>query len=219
MFSLERLASRLHSSSLYSFALPVNLSFNPQSKKNMAENKETKPQAALPPSTPAAGGSKKWMLVVVGITVIQMSALGVVGVFLNKTWKKMQWLHAEMVELTRRRELSSTNYTGQEFTPKKVGILYPMDSFLVNIPSDQGQKFLQTQMEFELEDTGVEEELANKRAMIRDAVIVLLTSRSYKDLKDPLGMKNLRNDITTTVNNLLRTGKIREVYFTQFHFN
>jgi flagellar FliL protein len=94
-----------------------------------------------------------------------------------------------------------------------------MESFLVNITSDQGPKFLQTQMEFELTDAATEDEVTRKKSAIRDAIIVLLSSRSYKQIRETTGMVTLRHDILRAVNNLLSNGKVREVYFTQFHFN
>jgi flagellar FliL protein len=109
--------------------------------------------------------------------------------------------------------------SGRMLTPPTPGTLYPMESFLVNISSDQGPKFLQTQMEFELMDAATEDEISKKKSAIRDAIIVLLSSRSYKQIRDTSGMVNLRRDLLRVVNNLLTTGQVREVYFTQFHFN
>ena len=54
---------------------------------------------------------------------------------------------------------------------------------------------------------------------MRDAVISLLTSRSYQELRKPEGMQTLRDDLKARINNLLATGKINRVFFTQFHFN
>jgi flagellar FliL protein len=74
-------------------------------------------------------------------------------------------------------------------------------------------------MELELTDSATEEEITKKKAAIRDAVIVLLSSRSYKQIRETTGMVTLRRDILRAVNNLLTSGQVREVYFTQFHFN
>lgn len=108
---------------------------------------------------------------------------------------------------------------GKELLAAPQGTLYPLDSFLVNITSDQGAKFLQTQLELELSETSLEEEVTKKRAALRDAIIVLLSSKSYKELKEPNGIKSLRSEILKSLNSLLVTGRIKEIYFTQFHFN
>ena len=74
-------------------------------------------------------------------------------------------------------------------------------------------------MELELADPSLEDEVTRKKAALRDAVIVLLSSRTYKELKESNGIKILRADILKSINNLLTTGKVREIYFTQFLFN
>lgn len=108
---------------------------------------------------------------------------------------------------------------GKELLAAPQGTLYPLDSFLVNITSDQGAKFLQTQLELELSEASLEEEVTKKRAALRDAIIVLLSSKSYKELKEPNGIRSLRSEILKSLNSLLVTGRIKEIYFTQFHFN
>jgi flagellar FliL protein len=74
-------------------------------------------------------------------------------------------------------------------------------------------------MELELADPAVEDEISRKKAAVRDAIIVLLSSRNYRDLREAAGLKKLRVDLVKAINNLLSTGKVKEVYFTQFHFN
>ena len=100
-----------------------------------------------------------------------------------------------------------------------MGALYPLDSFLVNVTSPEGPRFLQAQIELELQDPELESEIARKKPAIRDSIIVLLSSRAYTELRDPNGMKKLREDLLRAVNNLLVGGKVKAAYFTQFHFN
>lgn len=100
-----------------------------------------------------------------------------------------------------------------------MGVLYPMESFLVNVNGDSGSKYLQTQMELELSDSSLQPELVRKRPALRDAVIVLLSSKTVKELREPDTLKQLRAQIVQSLNQILTTGKIKEVYFTQFHFN
>ena len=107
----------------------------------------------------------------------------------------------------------------KEFIPPELGVLYPLESFLVNISSDRGPRFLQMQMELELDNAALEDEIALKRPALRDAIILLLTSRSYAELRETDGIKKLRRDLIKAINGLLKTGNVREIYFTQFHFN
>jgi len=170
--------------------------------------------------------SKLDILGLVSVVVVTANLAAVVGLgmYLKKTWSKMAELEARVEQVAHNSEdeapvAHKEKTTGRAIAPAVQGTLYPMESFLVNITSDQGPKFLQTQMEFELTDAATEDEVTRKKAAIRDAIIVLLSSRSYKQIRETTGMVTLRHDILRAVNNLLSNGKVREVYFTQFHFN
>lgn len=151
--------------------------------------------------------------------VVNLLTLAGMGYFTQKMWSKVQDLQSATQKLAASQTKDDESVVGKEMEAPAMGLLYPMDSFLVNIASDQGPKFLQTQMELELADPATEDEIARKKAALRDAIIVLLSSRSYKELREPSGMKALRQDLLRAINNLLTTGKIKEIYFTQFHFN
>lgn len=180
------------------------------------------------PSQPKAKRDLLSIMVVVLMTV-NFLAVGGMGIFIKKIWSRIFDLQTQVE--TFRQEGEAAQHAqeehdkekaasmGHEMTPPVNGTLYPMESFLVNIASDQGPKFLQTQMELEMPDAALEDEITRKKAAIRDAVIVLLSSRTYKQLREANGMVKLRQDILRAVNNLLSTGKVREIYFTQFHFN
>jgi len=158
------------------------------------------------------------------VLVVNLGAIGGLGFYLKKAWTKMLEMDSriEQVAAAQKEESNPTPkpaLQGRALTPPAPGTLYPLESFLVNITSDQGPKFLQTQMEFELTDPATEDEITKKKAAIRDAIIVLLSSRTYKQIRETTGMLTLRRDILRAVNNVLTSGQIREVYFTQFHFN
>jgi flagellar basal body-associated protein FliL len=185
-------------------------------KKDVDVKKET-------PAKSEAGAKKfdAMTALTFGSTLINLAALGALGFFVRQMSTQVKGLeqHVAAVEVAAEKKKEVPHSLGKELEPRSLGTLYPLDSFLVNISSDQGAKFLQTQMELELGDPAVEEELTRKKAAVRDAVIVLLSSHSYKELREPVGIKKLREELIRSINNLLATGKIKEVYFTQFHFN
>jgi flagellar protein FliL len=163
-------------------------------------------------------------VLLLAVVLVNMLAVGFMGSYMKKMWSKIHDLQLRAQKAEREADPTFDNdkkkdVVGKELHPSVGGPLYPMESFLVNIASDTGPKFLQTQMELELTDPALEDEVTRKKAALRDAIIVLLSSRTYKDLREPSGMKALRTDILKAMNNLLTTGKVREIYFTQFHFN
>lgn len=189
------------------------------------------PEAAPNPKAAGAkpeGEKAKKKFDILSISTIALIAINLVavismGLFVKKLTSKIGDLQTQVTNIQTpepvQEEEPHEKSLGKEMAPPVQGTLYPLESFLVNISSDQGPKFLQTQMELELPDPGLEDEITRKKAAIRDAIIVLLSSRSYKDLRDQGGIKRLRADILRAINALLSTGKVREIYFTQFHFN
>lgn len=173
-----------------------------------------------------AGAAPKSKADVLGLVIFAMVALnlltvGAMGYFLSKLWTRYDHLQreTEALKAVQRSQQVEEEERDPAAKPGEIGILYPIESFLVNIASDQGPKFLQAQLEFELVDPALENEIARKKPAIRDAIIVMLSSRTYREMRDPKGLKKLREDIQRTVNNILTTGDIKAIYFTQFHFN
>ncbi len=156
-------------------------------------------------------------LVIFGLVSLNLAAVGGMGYFLKTLWSQLRDVQQqqELLKAAKAQEPAP----GREPKATEIGVLYPIESFLVNINSDAGPKFLQTQMEFELGDPALENEIARKKPALRDAILLILSSRGYKDLRDPNGMKRLRGDILTSVNSQLTTGRVKNIYFTQFHFN
>jgi len=183
---------------------------------------------AVPAGSAAPASEKKKfdVLGLVSVLIIGMNLAAVIGlgVYMKKIWAKMMEVESKMetvMEAQKEEEapMAKEKAATRNVTTPVPTTLYPLESFLVNISSDQGPKFLQTQMELELTDSATEDEITKKKAAIRDAIIVLLSSRSYKQIRETSGMMALRQGILRSVNNLLTSGQVREVYFTQFHFN
>ena len=160
-------------------------------------------------------------ILVLSLVTLNLVAIGALGFFMKKMWAHIKSLQGQVQVIAQPKEeiIEEKNLLGKRLEPQPLGTLIPLDSFLVNINSDQGAKFLQIQLELELADPGVEEEISRKKPAVRDAIILLLSSRAYTELREPDGIKKLRKDILAGVNHLLSAGKVKEVYFTQFHFN
>ncbi len=214
----------------------------PESKKGEEKAKENqkekpKPKLAVAPEGAANAGTKPKRdilnISILVVSVLNIAMLVTLGLFVNKMSSKIKEVQEktttlievvnseekEREEARQKKKSLEAKLLGKELVAPPQGTLYPLDSFLVNISSDQGSKFLQTQLELELSDPSLEEEVTKKRAALRDAIIVLLSSKSYKELKEANGIKSLRVEVQKTLNGLLTTGIIKEVFFTQFHFN
>jgi len=100
-----------------------------------------------------------------------------------------------------------------------IGKMIPMETFLVNLSGNRGNKVLKVNMELEVEGERIADEIDKRKPQIRDIIIILLSSKTYAQLSSTEGKEYLRDEIRDTVNSFLTKGKIKHVHFTEFIFN
>lgn len=106
-----------------------------------------------------------------------------------------------------------------EASEEFIGKTIPMETFLVNLSGNRGNKLLKVNMDLEVEGGKISEEIDKRKPQIRDIIIILLSSKTYAQLSSPEGKEFLRDEIRDTVNSFLTSGKIKRVLFTEFIFN
>ncbi|MDR2861244.1 MAG: flagellar basal body-associated FliL family protein [Syntrophobacterales bacterium] len=97
-----------------------------------------------------------------------------------------------------------------------IGIPWIMEPFIVNLADHNGDRYLKIAMQFEVHNPALLHELDMVKPRIRDTIIDLLSSKSHTDLADSAGKQRLKGEIITRANTAITTGKIVEVYFTEF---
>ena len=93
---------------------------------------------------------------------------------------------------------------------------YGAFNFLVNLNEPQGKRYLKAKVSLELDKENVQVELEKRLPQIRDAVLTMLSSKAYNDISDLTGKYQLRAELISMINSYLKTGKIANVYFTEF---
>lgn len=94
--------------------------------------------------------------------------------------------------------------------------IFAFDPFIVNIYDGQELRYLKIKIELELAAPDVRGELEMKQAPLKDAILVLLTTKTLHDVQDLKGKNQLRDEILAAVNKIIPPGKISRVYFTDF---
>jgi flagellar FliL protein len=98
-----------------------------------------------------------------------------------------------------------------------VAAIWPIDPFIVNIQDPGGSdRYLKIMIELDISDKNCIAELNQLKPKLRDNVLDLLSSKSYKDIMDISGKQRLREEIMMRVNSFITSGKILKVYFTDF---
>ncbi|MDA8427989.1 MAG: flagellar basal body-associated FliL family protein [Geobacteraceae bacterium] len=94
--------------------------------------------------------------------------------------------------------------------------VYPLEPFIVNIYDGQELRYLKVKVELEMANPAVKPELDARLAPIRDAVLVLLSTKTLQEIQDIQGKNQLKEEILAAINKNIPPGKIAKVYFTDF---
>ncbi len=104
----------------------------------------------------------------------------------------------------------------KEEAARKTPIVYPLEPFIVNIHDGANLRYLKVKLEFEITAAEAKEELDKIQAPMRDAILVLLSSKNLDDITTTDGKNKLRDEVMATVTRVAPPGKVVRVYFTDF---
>lgn len=99
---------------------------------------------------------------------------------------------------------------------QEIGPIYSLETFIVNLVGGRGKNYLKAKVELELDSDKTTTEINKRLPQIRDAILTMLSSKSNEDINTLEGKFQLRAEIISTLNQFLKTGKVRNVYFTDF---
>ncbi|MEK6658280.1 MAG: flagellar basal body-associated protein FliL [Campylobacterota bacterium] len=108
---------------------------------------------------------------------------------------------------------------GDEVASRKlseIGVLYPLDTFTVNLKSDAGRRYLKATVSLELKGPELSIELDKKTAVIRDRIIRILTSKTLEEISSAKGKQKVTEQIVEVLNSMLADGSVKGIYFTEF---
>ena len=144
----------------------------------------------------AEKGNGKMKLIIIIATVVILVAGGIGGYFFFAGGHKAE---AE----------AKTEVAG-------VPSIYSLEPFIVNIYDGQDLRYLRVKVEMEVANEEIKVEMEARKAQFRDAILVLLTTKTMLDIRDQQGKNQLRQEIFTVSSNILSPGKLKRVYFTDF---
>ena len=98
----------------------------------------------------------------------------------------------------------------------EIGVLYPLDTFTVNLKSDAGRRYLKVTMSLEVNGEELSLELDAKSAVLRDRIIRILTSKTLEEISSKKGKAKVTTQIMNTLNAMIVDGSIEGIYFTEF---
>lgn len=171
-------------------------------EKEIKEDEEAKPQAA-------EAGSKSSMkkMIGVGVAVLFLAGAG------YATWN---FLRAGKVDSSAPpqegiKEEAAKTGSGE------MGETYEMESFIVNLTGREGKRYLKATLELEFQaNEYIKEQLDKRSPQLRDAIIMLLSGKTFEDISAPDGKLRLKNELIIRINQSLPPPGVSALYFTEF---
>lgn len=184
----------------------------------MAEDKASKTDAANAADAAKKAGQKPTLLI--ALVVINMLVVLAVGFMV---WKGKKQEEAKPgIDQVIQGEVKTTELEKQN--QNEIGKVIPLETFIVNLAGSKGRKVLKVNMELEVKsntegDGNIVSEIDNRKAQIKDFIIIILSSKTYEEISTKEGKDFLRNEIKDNINTFLSKGKITNVYFTELIYN
>lgn len=179
-------------------------------------------EASTQESTPVEKKSSNMLMIIIIIVLIFIIVLGALGFFLLSGGDEEIQQQQQIEPQTKERTTSTTRRASQstDFDDSRklsdIGILYPLDTFTVNLKSDAGRRYLKVTMSLELDGSELSLELDAKSPVIRDRVIRILTSKTLEEISSKKGKQKISQQIMDTLNAMIADGTIKGIYFTEF---
>lgn len=148
--------------------------------------------------------SKTLMIIIVSVVLLFMGAVGG-GFFI--LWNKISQLPQDPATVE---EISV------EEEENAIGPLYSLDTMIVNLADRGGKRYLRLTMALELSDPEAMTTIESRLPQVRDAILMILPTKTYEDVSTTEGKIALRKQIMEKINSLMTKGKVNNLYFTEF---
>lgn len=169
----------------------------------------------------AEGGSKKKLFIIIGAAVLVLIIGGVAAfMMMGKGSAKKEGADAAGAPAAGGHGAAAPAAGGHGGAAGAAGAagvtVFSLDPFIVNIYDGQELRYLKVKVELEMANAAVKPELEGRLAPIRDAILVVLTTKTLQEVQDVQGKNQLREEILTAISKIVAQGKVTRVYFTDF---
>jgi flagellar FliL protein len=178
-------------------------------------------EASTQESSSTEKKSSNVLMIIIIVVLVFIIILGAVGFLLlsggdeEVEQQRVEPQTKEKTTSTTRRASQSSDFDDSRKL-SDIGILYPLDTFTVNLKSDAGRRFLKVTMSLELDGSELSLELDAKSPVIRDRVIRILTSKTLEEISSKKGKQKVSQQIMDTLNAMISDGTVKGIYFTEF---
>lgn len=178
----------------------------------MAKQDENLDLAALGGAEEKTGGNGIKKIILLAVAFVAVAALGFGAAML--------FVGGDQVSPEEADELAKTVVEQPPVEELAEPLYQPLDPpFVVNASDPGSRRLMQVRMQAMSYDKEVIEKLKNNMALVRDAVIMLLSAQDFDKLGDPAEKQRLRGEIKQAIENSVKFPKgtsLETVLFTEF---
>lgn len=153
----------------------------------------------------SGGGKKKLIFIIAGVVILLLIIAGAAFFFLKPAPEPVEevdpGLDVPVPEITQ---------------SQAIGPMVKIDEFIVNIISEEGRHYVKAALTIELDKEEVVEETNKRMPQIRDSILLLVGNKTFEELHDLQGKKQLKAELVSKINSFLQAGKVKAIYFTDF---
>lgn len=176
--------------------------------------------AAVEEKTPAAASAPAFPIKLFIIVSVAALLFGVGGAFvavkvLGGASKGAESSEAHKADAEAKAD-SKNEAGGKHGQTASPGAMFDLDPFIVNLADTSDVRYLKLTLKLEVDGEAVAAELSARTPQIRDAILVLLSSKDVNVVRMTQGKFQLRDEITQRINGLLKKPGVRSAYFTEF---
>lgn len=103
----------------------------------------------------------------------------------------------------------------RESNDQKTAINYTLPPFTVNLAGNP-RRLVRVEMTLEMLDEEGFEEVVQLNPAARDAIVRILNAKEFKDVETIQGKLFLKDQIAVTLNQHLKTGVVKDIFFSDF---
>ncbi len=96
------------------------------------------------------------------------------------------------------------------------GFIYKLEPFIVNLADPGHLRFLKIKIDLESRETKQIAEYERRMPHLRDMILTILCSKKAQEILNVQGKEELRQEIKTGINKVLRNSQVKAVYITEF---
>ena len=98
----------------------------------------------------------------------------------------------------------------------KIGPMVEIKEFIVNIIGTDTPHYVKASLSLELDKDGTVNEVQRRMPQIRDTILLIIGNKTFEELQDIQGKNQVKAELKSKINSFLKTGKINNIYLTDF---